>query len=143
MRGGRREGIFSPAIQMTRGIPDLFNATAADWAPRFGPVRPILQLMSVLPPRRCVGVLFLCWQACYARVSVNVHLQYWQVSLCPVYKRRSRGKRGPTTPHSAAHHERAARRIANSSVGGAACLGVRGIYNVDIYLGRKTCVVVL
>ena len=51
--GGRpHKGVLAGPVGMRRGLGCTLTASPEEWAPKDGPVRPLLQLMSVLPPRR-------------------------------------------------------------------------------------------
>ncbi|GAX74490.1 hypothetical protein CEUSTIGMA_g1939.t1 [Chlamydomonas eustigma] len=48
----RHKGLLAGPVSLQRGLPpDCSQASSQDWAPVDGPVRPVLQLISVLPPR--------------------------------------------------------------------------------------------
>lgn len=50
----RTAALYCPPLRIVRVLQKPLTAPVQAWAPPGGPVRPLLQLMSVLPPRRFV-----------------------------------------------------------------------------------------
>ncbi|WIA19878.1 hypothetical protein OEZ85_005778 [Tetradesmus obliquus] len=50
-RGSRQQDFSAPPVQLSRSLSNPHSCTLQQWAPPGGPVRPLLQLMCVLPAK--------------------------------------------------------------------------------------------
>ncbi|GIL86379.1 hypothetical protein Vretimale_11678 [Volvox reticuliferus] len=56
-RGRKKSPLASAPIRMARDMYDMAYCSLDEWAPPYGPVRPLLQLLCILPPRSAMLAL--------------------------------------------------------------------------------------
>uniref|UniRef100_A0A383WG32 Uncharacterized protein n=1 Tax=Tetradesmus obliquus TaxID=3088 RepID=A0A383WG32_TETOB len=124
-RGSRQQDFSAPPVQLSRSLSNPHSCTLQQWAPPGGPVRPLLQLMCVLPAKS-VGDALPAVLANLIVLAENMDEDDGSSSSASKARQRQQQRLGQV------QGSKAARKAARRQRQAAAAAKVQGLSGLDV-----------